>query len=190
MPALDSLEVAVNADRAGFGEIWIGQMATFDAFALAAAAARETEVALGRPACVAVRDPVSLALGITSISHLGGRPAHLALGSSTATIVRDWHGRRWGGNVLLAIGTIERLRPLLRGERSPEGFRLRSPYPGSQLGLAAFGSEMLKVASRRRPARPQPADAGPGRRVPRQPGSRSRSGCRRHWIRVRRPASR
>ena len=46
-----SLEVAVNADRSGFGEIWIGQMASFDAFALAAAAARETRVAcaLGRP---------------------------------------------------------------------------------------------------------------------------------------------
>jgi probable F420-dependent oxidoreductase len=150
MPPLECLEVAVNADRAGFGEIWIGQMATFDAFALAAAAARETRSAsiwVG-PLAFAVRDPVSLALGITSISHLGGRPANLALGSSAATIVRDWHGRKWGGNVLLAVDTIERLRPLLRGERSPAGFRLRSPYPGSQLGLAAFGSEMLKVAAR------------------------------------------
>jgi probable F420-dependent oxidoreductase len=149
MAPLQSLEVAVNADRNGYEEVWIGQLATFDAFALAAAAARETKRAtiwVG-PLALAVRDPVSLALGITSVSTLGERVAHLALGSSTATVVRDWHRRKWGGNVLLAIGTIERLRPLLRGERSPEGFRLRSPFPGSQIGLAAFGAEMLKVAS-------------------------------------------
>jgi alkanesulfonate monooxygenase SsuD/methylene tetrahydromethanopterin reductase-like flavin-dependent oxidoreductase (luciferase family) len=125
-------------------------MATFDAFALAAAVARETRrvsIWVG-PLALAVRDPVSLALGVTSVSILGRRPAHLALGSSTATVVRGWHGRKWGGNVRLAIDTIERLRPLLRGERSPEGFRLRSPLPGSQIGLAAFGPEMVKVASR------------------------------------------
>ena len=148
MPPLECLEVAVNADRHGLAEIWIGQMATFDAFALAAAVARETKAAaiwVG-PLALAVRDPVSLALGITSVSTLGERAAHLALGSSTATVV-GWHGRKWGGNVLLAKGTIERLRSLLRGERSPEGFRLRSPFPGSEIGLAAFGSEMLKVAS-------------------------------------------
>lgn len=125
-------------------------MATFDAFALASAIARETKgisIWVG-PLALAVRDPVSLALGVTSVSILGGRPAHLALGSSTATIVRDWHGRSWGGNAPLAVETIARLRPLLRGERTPEGFRLRSPEPGTEIGLAAFGSEMLKVASR------------------------------------------
>jgi probable F420-dependent oxidoreductase len=149
-PPLQSLEVAVNADRSGFGEVWLGQMATFDAFALGAAVARETEhVSLWvGPLAPAVRDAVSLALGITSVSILGKRPAHLALGASTATVVRDWHGRAWGGNAALAAGTIERLRPLLRGEREPGGFRLRSPFPGSQIGLAAFGPEMLKVASR------------------------------------------
>ena len=142
--------MAVNADRSGFGEIWIGQMASFDAFALAAAAARETRDAslwVG-PLVPAVRDPASLALGISSISHLGGRPAHLALGSSTRTVVRDWHGRRWGGNARLAAAAIEQLRPLLAGERSQDGFRLRFPSPGSQIGLAAFGEEMLRVASK------------------------------------------
>jgi probable F420-dependent oxidoreductase len=142
--------VAVNADRAGFSEIWIGQMASFDAFALAGAVARETRSAalwVG-PLALAVRDPVSLALGISSISHLGGRVAHVALGSSTRTVVRDWHGRKWGGNALLATAAIEQLRPLLAGDRSPDGFRLRFPAPGTQIGLAAFGEEMLKVASK------------------------------------------
>jgi probable F420-dependent oxidoreductase len=142
--------VAVNADRYGFGEVWIGQMATFDAFALAAAVARETKrvsIWVG-PLALAVRDPVSLALGVTSISILGGRPANLALGSSTKTVVRDWHGRHWGDNLERAEQTVRWLRPLLAGERSPGGFRLRTTFPGSQIALAAFGPEMERLAAR------------------------------------------
>ena len=149
MEPLQALAVAVNADRAGFGEVWFGEMATFDAFALAAAAARETTAAalwVG-PLPLATRDPVELALGVNSVSILGGRPAHLALGASTATVVRDWHGRRWGGNVELAADTIDRLRPLLRGERGPGRFRLRSPVAGSEIGLAAFGKRMAAAAA-------------------------------------------
>ncbi len=150
MEPLQSLAVAVNADRAGFGEVWIGEMATFDAFALAGAVARETKSAalwVG-PLPLATRAPVGLALGVNSVSLLGGRPAHLALGASTATVVRDWHGRRWGGNAELAAETIGRLRPLLRGERGTGGFRLRSPVLGSEIGLAAFGKQMAATAAR------------------------------------------
>lgn len=150
MPPLQSLEVAVNADRAGFGEVWMGEMATHDAFALAGAAARETtqtSIWVG-PLALAVRDPVGLALGVTSVSILGGRPANLALGSSTSTVVRGWHGRDWGGNVELAEATIRKLRQILAGERTAEGFRLRSPVPGIQVGLAAFGDRMAELAGR------------------------------------------
>ena len=150
MPPLQSLEVAVNADRFGFAEVWIGEMASYDAFALAAAAARETRRAslwIGALS-PAIRDPVSLALGVNSVSILGGRPAHLALGSSTATIVHKWHGREWGGNLERVAVSIGALRALLAGERGPGGFRLRSAVPGTQIGLAAFGPRMVDVASR------------------------------------------
>jgi len=150
MPPLQSLEVAVNADRFGFGEVWIGEMASFDAFALAAAAARETRQAslwIGALS-PAIRDPVSLALGVNSVSILGGRPAHLALRTSTATIVRSWHGREWGGNLERVEEAVMALRLLLGGERGPGGFRLRSAVPGSQIGLAAFGPRMVDLASR------------------------------------------
>ena len=36
-PASENIEVATNADRLGFPELWIGEMATFDAFAFATA---------------------------------------------------------------------------------------------------------------------------------------------------------
>lgn len=146
----------MNADRAGFGEVWIGEMATFDAFALAGAIARET--ALSRivvgPLAVALRSPAALALGITSVAILGGRPAHLALGASTPTVVARWHGRDAGHAARRMTETIAALRPILAGERSEyrgrdvrsEGFRLRSPFPGTRLAVAAFGPRMLAVA--------------------------------------------
>ena len=36
-PASENLDVAVNADRLGYPELWIGEMATYDAFAFATA---------------------------------------------------------------------------------------------------------------------------------------------------------
>ena len=49
---LEALETARIADELGYPELWIGEMATWDAFALAAAIARETRVgrAVRRPA--------------------------------------------------------------------------------------------------------------------------------------------
>ena len=36
-PAAENMEIAVNADRLGYPELWIGEMATYDAFAFATA---------------------------------------------------------------------------------------------------------------------------------------------------------
>ena len=74
-PAEEVLEIAVQARRNGFGAMWLGEMATFDAFALATALAARTDrigITVG-PLAVGVRDPVALALGIASVAALGGR---------------------------------------------------------------------------------------------------------------------
>jgi probable F420-dependent oxidoreductase len=155
-PPLGSLEVALNADRLGFPEIWVGEMATFDAFALAGAIARSTtrsRLVVG-PLAVGVRDPAALALGIASVSVLGERPADLALGASSPVLVGAWHGRSWRANPKRTRETVAALRPLLAGERSAfrgelvrsEGFRLRAPVPDTRLTIAAFGPEMIRVA--------------------------------------------
>jgi probable F420-dependent oxidoreductase len=125
-------------------------MATFDAFALGAAIARETQriaLTLG-PLALGVRSPVALALGAGSVSELGGRPARLALGASSPAIVSGWHGRPYGRLPERARETLAALRPLLRGERSEQGFKLRVAAPASELTLAAFGPSMLGVAAR------------------------------------------
>jgi probable F420-dependent oxidoreductase len=148
-PASEALEIAREADRLGYPELWIGEMATFDAFALGAAIARDTRIGLTLgPLALGVRSPVALALGAGSVSELGGRPARLALGASSPAIVAGWHGRAYARLPELARETIGALRPLLRGERAEHGFKLRVAHPAPELTLAAFGPRMLGVAAR------------------------------------------
>src|SRR5207237_8644826 len=93
------------------------------------------------------RVPCWVSRWIKVVWIFSGRRVHLALGSSTATIVRKWHGREWGGNLERVAESIGALRALLAGERGPGGFRLRSAVPGTQIGLAAFGPRMVDVAT-------------------------------------------
>jgi len=154
-PALEALDVAGTADRLGFDELWIGEMATFDAFALAGSLAVRTSRPLTvGPLAVGVRDPVALALGIGSIAALGARPAQLALGASTPFVVERWHGRPWHHTVTQLRETVEALRPMLAGERSDfegdqvrtTGFRLRVAPPNATITLAAFGPRTVRLA--------------------------------------------
>ncbi len=149
-PASEALAIAREADRLGYPELWVGEMATFDAFALGGAIARETRriaLTLG-PLALGVRSPVALALGASSVSELGGRPARLALGASSPAIVTGWHGRPHARLAETASETLAALRPLLRGERDARGFKLRAALPAPELTLAAFGARMLGVAAR------------------------------------------
>ncbi len=149
-PASEALGIAREAERVGAPELWIGEMATFDAFALGGALARETHriaLTLG-PLAVGVRSPVALALGAGSVSELGGRPARLALGASSPAIVAGWHGRSHARPAARMRETLAALRPLLRGERSPQGFKLRVAAASPALTVAAFGPRMLRLAAR------------------------------------------
>ncbi len=84
-PPAEVLHTAQVADELGYGEIWIGEMATFDAFALGAVVAERTARAtltVG-PLAVAVRDPVMIAMGVGSLTELTGRAVNVALGPSS-----------------------------------------------------------------------------------------------------------
>ena len=70
-PAAENLEVAMNADRLGFKELWIGEMATYDAFAFATAAGLATDnigFSIG-PLAVSVRTPMTMAMGTASVKR-------------------------------------------------------------------------------------------------------------------------
>jgi probable F420-dependent oxidoreductase len=156
--ALEALETAEIADALGYPMLWIGEMATFDVFALAAGiTARTRRIALTvGPLAVGVRDPMSLAMGVASVAAIGRREVHLAIGASSPIVVDRWHGRPWRRTASHTRETAEALRPLLAGERAEfegelvrtHGYRLRLPPPESSLTIAAFGDAAIRVAAR------------------------------------------
>jgi probable F420-dependent oxidoreductase len=157
-PAAEVVRTAQIADALGYGEIWIGEMATFDAFALGAVVAeRTTRAALTiGPLAVAVRDPVMIAMGAGSLAELTGRTVNVALGSSSPVLVQQWHGRRQERTALALAESATAVRTLLDGGKADvagevirtRGFRLRTRAPGSALTIAAFGRGAVKVAAR------------------------------------------
>lgn len=157
-PDDEAIAIALHAERAGFERLWIGEMATFDAFALAGAVARETkriEIIVG-PLAAGVRSPAALALGISSVERLGGRPAHLALGASSPEIVSGWHGVPFASPLDRLRETFEATAPILRGERSGDrgdavrsrGFQLRAPLQSRHITVAVFGPGTLRWGAR------------------------------------------
>jgi probable F420-dependent oxidoreductase len=157
-PGEEALEVAQAASDAGIGTLWIGEMATYDGFALATAIGLQTpglHLKIG-PLPISVRNPVAIALGASAVTSLAGSPVDVALGASSPPIVNGWHGRDWGHSAARMRETIECLRPILAGERSDydgrfvrsHGFRLRRPLPHTSIAVGTSGPATIRVAAR------------------------------------------
>ena len=157
-PASENLEVAINADRLGFPELWIGEMATYDAFAFATAAALNTKqisLTIG-PLAVSVRSPMTMAMGTASVADLTGRQTQLALGASSVVVVEEWHGQQRSRTATHLAETAQIVRGLLNGEKvifegelaSCKGYRLRLDAPATPLTIAAFGPAAVRAAAR------------------------------------------
>lgn len=146
----EALETARIAEDLGYRRLWIGEMATYDAFALATAVAENTasiEPVVG-PLAVTVRSPATIAMGVASVASLTDRRTHVALGTSSKVVVEQWHGRsRAGGSDQLG-NSARSIRALLAGERDPEsGFRLRLPPTQATIHIAAFGQRAIEAAA-------------------------------------------
>ncbi|QIX25539.1 LLM class F420-dependent oxidoreductase [Nocardioides sp. JQ2195] len=155
-PANEAFETAAIADRLGFSELWIGEMATFDAFSLATAIGLRTQritPAVG-PFAVSVRTPVNIAVGAATVTSAIGRRVNVALGTSSNVVVEEWHGlprKRPAQQLEEATQIVARL---LRGEKvsfdgetlHTKGYRLRLPAPGSSVSVAAFGPRAIRFA--------------------------------------------
>jgi probable F420-dependent oxidoreductase len=157
-PDDEALDIAHEVRSAGLDTLWIGEMATFDAIALATAVghvAPGLRLKLG-PLAIGVRSPVSIAFGAASVAALTGSHVDVALGASSPTIVSDWHDREWAHSAPRMRETIGSLRAILAGNRSGDdgrhvrthGFRLRRPQPDTRISVAAFGPAMTRVAAR------------------------------------------
>ncbi len=157
-PDEEAVEIAVAAEQAGIETIWVGELVSFDAFALATAIGlrtRRARLKIG-PLAVGVRSPVAIALGVASVATLIGRPVDVALGASSPAIVTGWHDRPWTGLAPRMEETLRALRAILDGHRADidgmhvraHGFRLRRAQPDASISVAAFGPAMTRVAAR------------------------------------------
>jgi probable F420-dependent oxidoreductase len=157
-PDEEALDIATELRRAGIDTLWLGEMATFDAFALATAVGGRTDglrLKVG-PLAAGVRTPVAIALGLASVTTLTGSDVDVALGASSPVIVSGWHDRSWDHVAPRVRETIECLRMILTGQRADyegryvrtHGFRLRRPQPQTRISVAAFGPAMMRVAAR------------------------------------------
>ncbi|APA99540.1 hypothetical protein NS506_05494 [Nocardia seriolae] len=187
-PPLDALAVAEAAEKLAYHRLWIGEMATFDAFALATAIGRSPgrmPLCLG-PLPIGVRTPATIAMGAATVAALTGRPVDLALGTSSTVLVRDWHGRRRHRTARHLDETTRIVGALLAGEKveydglieRTRGFRLRLPalrptraHAVLGSGAAARGWPSVGSTTGRGPStgdrpsaahRAAPADVGPG----------------------------
>ena len=186
-PDDEALDIALEARSAGLGTLWIGEMATFDAIALATAVGHRApglRLKIG-PMAIGVRSPVSMALAASSVAALTGSHVDVALGASSPAIVSGWHDREWAHSAARMEETIGCLRAILAGQRSDHdgrhvrthGFRLRRPQPDTRICVAAFGPAMTRVAAQaRRRGRPEPRAAGARPRRSRD-GRRGRGGA-------------
>ncbi len=157
-PPGDNLDIALNAQSHGFSDLWIGEMATFDAFAFATAvgsSAGDMALNIG-PLAVDVRTPMTMAMGVASVAELTGRTARLAIGSSSKVVVEEWHGRPRLRTAKHLEESAQILRGLLNGEKVKmegelakcNGYHLRTEAPGADITVAAFGARAVKVAAR------------------------------------------
>ena len=100
-PDLEAMEIAEAVHAAGIGGLWIGEMATFDAFALATAIGMRAPglgLRIG-PLPISVRTPASIALGASTVAGVTGAQVDIALGASSPFIVSGWHDRDWSHSV-------------------------------------------------------------------------------------------
>ena len=150
--------MAAEADRLGFSELWVGEMATFDVFALATAIAARTKqigLVLG-PLAVSVRTPMTMAMGIASVAALADRSVDLALGASSHVVVEEWHGRARARTATHMQESAQVARALLAGEKvrfegelaSCKGYHLRLPASHSSVTIAAFSPAAIRAAAR------------------------------------------
>jgi probable F420-dependent oxidoreductase len=154
-----ALDVARATERAGLRRVWIADTPHGDPAAVGGAIASGTGLEVGTAVIGALsRTPAALATTVASWARLAGdgRPLHLGLGATGATIVAGWHGMPYARPVEALADTIAILRQALAGERTDHdgavrrshGFRLATgPVPEARLYIGGLGPRMRALAA-------------------------------------------
>jgi probable F420-dependent oxidoreductase len=137
-----------RAEQAGFDDLWSGETNGPDGFApLLLAAAWTERMRLGTGVVnVFTRGPAVLAQHAATLQDASRGRFCLGIGSSSNVIVERWNGIPFERPLTKVRETVEVLRTVLAGERSPSGFKLESaPDPPPPIYVAALRERMLRL---------------------------------------------
>ena len=152
-----TLQHARWAEDEGFDDVWFSDSGGIDALSLAAAIGAMTRrVRIGTAVIpVYTRTPAVFAASAYALHHACGGRFILGLGSSSQTMMEQWHGVEFAKPLTRVRETATLVRALLAGERSGfDGETLRSrgyrqpPLPAGSvpIHLAGLRGRMLELA--------------------------------------------
>ena len=153
-----TVDFAVQAERAGFRDVWLSEITFGDAFVPAAAIATRTTrigIATGIVGLWA-RSPVSTAMSAANLHRLANGRFTLGVGLQSRTYVANWHGREYERPLRAVREYLTIMRELVDGEQTSfegeifrvRGFQLQMPPTEARLPiyLAGIGPKMAQLA--------------------------------------------
>ncbi len=149
LPLANHRDLVLQAEAAGYTDLWSGETNGPDGFTpLVLAAAWTDQVRLGTGIVgVFQRGPALLAQQAAALADASHGRFVLGIGSSSDRIVEGWNQIPFEHPLTRVRDTLDFLRPALEGERTPTGFKLESPpqHP-VPIVLAALRGKMLQLA--------------------------------------------
>jgi probable F420-dependent oxidoreductase len=152
----DTVELAREAEQAGYRDVWIAESNFTDAFIPAAATAVNTKRIRVATGIVGVygRTAAVMALSASSLAQLSGGRAVLGLGVQAKPYVENWHGVPFDKPLSRLRDYVEIVRRAVRGEQvtwegrsvSVRGFELLAEPRDVPIYLAAMGPKSIQLA--------------------------------------------
>jgi probable F420-dependent oxidoreductase len=149
VPLADTEALVRAAEETGYDDLWTGDTSGPDGFTpLALAAAWTQRMRLGTGIVNPfTRGPAVLAQHAAALQDASGGRFVLGLGSSSNVIVERWNGVPFEKPLSKVREAVERLRPVLAGERGMGGFKLEQPPTRPvPIYVAALRERMLRLA--------------------------------------------
>ncbi len=153
--ANELLDLAVQAEGKGYEDVWFADTGAPDALTLAAALAERTRRVRIGIAVVPIysRTPAVIAASAATLAKLAPGRFILGLGTSSHTIIENWHGLQMERPLLRVRETVQLLRDIFSGEKTnfsgetlhSKGYR-QAPVQ-VPIYLAALRPKMLELAA-------------------------------------------
>lgn len=153
-----TIELAKWAEAEGYDDLWFADSSGVDALTTAAAVAMSTERCRIGTAIIPVfsRTPAVLASTAHVLHQLSNGRFILGLGSSSQTMMENWHGQKFEKPLTRVKETTQLIKQMLTGAKtefagetvSSKGYRQLPLEDGAQpVYMAALRSKMLETAA-------------------------------------------